>query len=92
MKQLTVSLIGTEVRTATRTFVIEVPDELNSATLSRLVLEDLADQARINWEFGTEGFVEITDHTVEEEQYPVQDRHVPVIPFKPLDESQTIAD
>lgn len=82
MKRLTVTLIGTVVRSATRTFVIEVPDEVSCSTLDRQVLEDLADEARIPWEFGTESFVEVTDHTVEEEAPPVQDCRFPVIPFK----------
>lgn len=86
MKRLTVTLIGTVVRSATRTFVIEVPDEMSRSTLDRQMLEDLAEEARIHWEFGTESFVAATDHSVEEDSVPVQDRHVPVIPFKMRDD------
>lgn len=82
MKRLAVTLIGTVVRSATRTFVIEVPDEVSCSTIDRQVLEDLADEGRIPWEFGTESFVQITDHSGEEEPTPVQDCRFPVIPFQ----------
>jgi len=82
MKRLTVTLIGAVVRSATRTFVIEVPDEVSCSTIDRQVLEDLADEGRIPWEFGAESFIQITDHSVEEESPPAQCRHFSVIPFQ----------
>lgn len=66
MKRLTVTLIGSVVRSASRTFVIEVPEDGNIATFDQQVLEDLADEARIPWEFGAESFVETVDHCIEE--------------------------
>jgi hypothetical protein len=82
MKQLTITLVGMVTHGATRSFVIEVPDEVNPATLDSHVLEDLADQAQIAWKFDTEGFVQMTDHVVEEGPATVQDCPLPVIAFK----------
>lgn len=90
MKQLTITLVGRVTHGATRSFVIEVPDEVNPATLDSHVLEDLADQAQIAWKFDNEGFVQMTDHVIEEDLILVQDCHLPVIAFKtPHEQAET---
>ena len=66
MKRLKVSLTGHLIQWASRTFVIEVPDDVNAETLDQQVLETLADDARIGWEFDTAGVVLATDHSVED--------------------------
>ena len=87
MKRLTITLVGSVVRAATRSFVIEVPDDVNPATLDPTVIESLADEARIAWEFDAEGFVQVSDHTAEEELDSEQNKRLPVIPFNKADDS-----
>jgi len=83
MKRLTVTLIGTVIRGATRSFVIEVPDDVNSATLNLQVLEDMANEAHIAWDFDAESFVQAIDH---ETEIAEQNDSLPVIAFKKPDE------
>lgn len=83
MKRVTINLIGTVMRGASRSFVIEIPDDVNVKTLDPHVLESIADEARVPWEFQSEGFVQVTDHTVEEETQPT----LPVIKFKKTPDS-----
>lgn len=78
MKQLKVTLTGHAIHWASRSFVIEVPDDVNVETLDQQALETLADEAKVGWEFDTEGFVQATDHSIEELQSKVE---LPVIPF-----------
>lgn len=66
MKQLKVTLTGHVTHWASRSFVIEVPDDVNIETLDQQALETLADKAKVGWEFDAEGFVQATDHSVEE--------------------------
>jgi len=66
MKRLIVNLIGTLAYSASRSFVIEVPDDVNISTLDREVLETLADGAKVAWDFNAEGFVQTTDHFIDE--------------------------
>ena len=87
MKRLTVTLVGSVVRSATRSFVIEVPVDVNPATLDPQVLESVADEARIAWEFDAQGFVQVSDHTIEVELASEQNSCLPVIPFNKRDDS-----
>ncbi len=83
MKRLTVTLIGTVTRGATRSFVVEVPDDVDAATLDLQVLEDMADEAHIAWDFDVESFVQVSDHETEVAEQNVE---LPVIAFKKPDE------
>jgi hypothetical protein len=78
MKQLKVTLTGQVTHWASRSFVIEVPDDVNVETLDQGVLESLADDAKVGWDFDAEGFVQTTDHSVEE---VTSEADLPVIPF-----------
>ncbi len=78
MKQLKVTLTGHVTHWASRSFVIEVPDDVNVETLDQQALETLADEAKVGWEFDAEGFVQVTDHSIEELHSTVE---LPVIPF-----------
>lgn len=78
MKQLKVTLTGHVTHWASRSFVIEVPDDVNIETLDQQALETLADEAKVGWEFDAEGFVQATDYSIEELQTTVE---LPVIPF-----------
>ena len=66
MKRLTINLTGTVSYFASRSFVIEVPDDVNISTIDREVLETLADDAKIAWDFNAEGYVQTTDHFIDE--------------------------
>lgn len=78
MKQLKVTLTGHVTDWASRSFIIEVPDDVNVETLDQQALETLADEAKVGWDFDAEGFVQTTDHSIEELQSPVE---LPDIPF-----------
>lgn len=77
MKRVAVQLIGNVSYHASRSFVIELPDDVNVLTLGQQFLETQADEARIAWNFSNEGFVQATDFVVEELK-PVPD-DLPVI-------------
>jgi len=79
MKHLTITLVGTVTYGATRSFVLEVPDDVNPATLDPHVLEDLADRAQIAWSFDNEGFVLMTDHVVDDTRLGECETTLPVI-------------
>ena len=66
MKRLKVSLTGHFIQWASRTFLVDVPDDFCVDTLDQVALEILADEARIGWEFDTGGVVLATDHSVED--------------------------
>ena len=66
MKRLKVSLTGHYIQWASRTFLVDVPDDFCVDTLDQEALETLADDARIGWEFDTGGVVLATDHSVED--------------------------
>ena len=79
MKRVKVNLFGNVTYHAYRDFVLEVPDDVNIASLDQQVLESMADDARIAWEFDAEGYVEVTDHVVEELGSEPSD--LPVVPL-----------
>ena len=87
MKRLTVNLVGSVSRWAGRSFVIELDDDVEVATLDQQVLETLADDARIPWEFGEERVLAVTDHFIGEEV----DARLPVIQFNQSNESADVA-
>lgn len=66
MKRVAVQLFGSVSYSASRSFVIEVPDDVDVQTLGQQFLETQADEARIAWNFSNEGFVQATDFVVEE--------------------------
>ena len=66
MKRVAVQLIGNVSYHASRSFVIELPDDVNVQTLGQQFLETQADEARIAWNFSNEGLVQATDFVVEE--------------------------
>lgn len=66
MKRVAVQLFGSVSYPASRTFVIEVPDDVDVQTLGQHFLETQADEARIAWTFSNEGLVQATDFVVEE--------------------------
>lgn len=66
MKRVAVQLIGNVSYHASRSFVIELPDDVNVQTLGQQFLEEKADEARIAWNFSNEGLVQATDFVVEE--------------------------
>ncbi len=78
MKQLKVTLTGHVTHWASRSFVIEIPDDVDVETLDQQVLETLADEAKVGWEYDAEGFVQTTDHSVEESD---SEADLPVIAF-----------
>ena len=84
MKRMTVKLVGNVTHWACRSFVIEVPDDVSVSTVNQQILESLADEALVPWEFGTEGLVHVTDHFVEEEQASGEGNSLITIPFMPV--------
>ena len=78
MKRLKINLTGHVSYGAFRSFVIEVADDVCVETLDQQVLETLADEAKVGWEFDNEGFVQATDHSIEELE---SEADLPVIPF-----------
>jgi hypothetical protein len=78
MKRLRINLTGQVTHWASRSFVIEVSDDVDTQTLDQGVLESLADDAKIGWDFDAEGFVQTTDHSVEEVD---SEADLPVIPY-----------
>jgi hypothetical protein len=62
---------------------LKFPYEVNVSTLDNQVLESLADEALVPWEFGTEGFVQVTDHVVEEKQASGEGNSLITIPLMP---------
>jgi hypothetical protein len=78
MKQLKVTLTGQVTHWASRSFVIEVSDDVDTQTLDLGVLESLADEAKVGWDFDAEGFVQTTDHSVVDAD---SEADLPVIPF-----------
>lgn len=79
MKRVSVQLFGNVSYHASRSFVIEVPDDVDVQTLGQQFLEAKADEARIAWTFSNEGVVQATDFVVEELE-SVQDE-LPMIPI-----------
>ncbi len=78
MKRLRINLTGQVTHWASRSFVIEVSDDVDTQTLDQGVLESLADEAKIGWDFDAEGFVQTTDHSVEVVD---SEADLPVIPY-----------
>ena len=66
MKRLIVNLTGEVTSFASRSFVLEVPDDANISTLDLQVLDALADDAKIAWEFEKTGVVLTNYHSVKE--------------------------
>jgi len=66
MKRVAIQLFGNVSYHASRSFVIEIPDDVNVQTLGQQFLEAKADEARIPWTFSNEGVVLATDFVVEE--------------------------
>ena len=66
MKRLKIELNGSVTYWASRSFILEVQDDVCVKTLDQQVFETLADDAKIPWDFGAEGFVQSTDHSIEE--------------------------
>lgn len=81
MKRLIVNLLGTVTYSATRSFVLEVPDGVNISTIDQGVLETLADDAMVAWEFNKDGFVLMTEHSIDEALVCNQDNLL-VIPLE----------
>lgn len=81
MKRLIVNLLGTVTYSATRSFVLEVPDDVDISTIDQGVLETLADDAMVAWEFHADGFVQMTEHSIEEASESVQENLL-VIPLE----------
>lgn len=79
MKRVSVQLFGSVSYHASRSFVIEVPDDVNVQTLGQQFLETQADEARIAWTFSNEGIVLATDFVVEE--LPTVQEELPIIPI-----------
>ncbi len=51
---------------ASRSFLVDVDDGSQLRTLSSDLLNDLADESHVPWEFGNVGCVEVDDHEVTE--------------------------
>ena len=83
MKRVSVQLFGSVTYQASRSFVVEVPDDVCVATLDQQFLETQADMARIAWNFSNEGFVQATDVSVEESNPVLGDLPVITIVGKP---------
>ena len=66
MKRLQINLTGHVTYGASRSFVIEVSDDVPAETLDRDFLETLADHWMIGWEFQAEGFVHSTHCSMED--------------------------
>ena len=91
VKQVAITLTGTLTQSATRSFILEVPQEVDSTILDPHVLEDLADLARIPWNFGTEGMVFMTDHVIEDVPSVKRDSRCPVITLTPTHQQEEFA-
>lgn len=66
MKQLIISLTGIVAHSASRSFIVVAPDHVNILNFDQEFLETLADDAKVAWDFNDEGFVQTTDHSIEE--------------------------
>lgn len=82
-----ITLIGTVTQGASRSFVVEIPDDVSVTTLDQQVLKSLADEAQIPWEFHSERFVQVADHAVKERA----GSHLPIILFEKNAESPEAA-
>mgnify|MGYP000861572232 FL=1 len=51
---------------SSRTFLVDVDDGTRLRTLRRELINELADEAHLPWEFGNVGFVTVDDHEVTE--------------------------
>ena len=51
---------------ASRSFLVDVDDGRQLRTVSSDLLNDLADESHVPWEFGNVGFVEVDEHEVTE--------------------------
>lgn len=76
MKRATINLFGSRTCRASRSFVIEVADDVSFETLDRQILDTLADEARVPWAFDADGYLETFDHTIEQSD---ADAKLPVI-------------
>jgi hypothetical protein len=65
MKQVTVTLVGSVTYHASRSFILEMPDDVDLRTVDLQVLESIADEARVPWMFDSEGLIQATDHFLE---------------------------
>lgn len=79
MKRVKVNLFGNVTYHASREFVIELPDDASVETIDQQILNDMAEEARIAWNFGAEGLVLATDHTVQELGSEPSD--LPIVPL-----------
>lgn len=66
MKRIKVTLFGSVSYAASRTFLVDVPLDADIGSFNTDVLVDVADEARIAWEFSKDGYVEVENHVVEE--------------------------
>jgi len=65
-RRIRVTLFGTVSYGASRTFLVDVTLDADIGSFNTGVLVDLADEARIAWEFSKDGYVEVENHAVEE--------------------------
>jgi hypothetical protein len=79
LKRLAITLFGSLTQGATRSYILEVTEDVNPATLDSHVLEDLADQSQIAWIFENDGLTLMTDHHVENDPHVVSQLDLYVI-------------
>ena len=91
MQRFTIKMFGSVTYGASRSFIVDVPDDVNVATIDQKVIEALADTARVAWEIDAEGFLQTIDQSVEALTADEMSK-LPVVPFTEAASSVAIPD
>ena len=83
VKRIMITLHATIIYSGRRTFAVDIPLDVNPHTFNTGILDGLADDARIAWDFSNEGFVDVSEHTIEEAVEPTAEAAYPIITLKP---------
>ena len=65
MKRLQITLNGSLIHGAHRTFSIQVPDDADVELIGTDTLCELADAAKVPWSFSESGYLQTDDHAIE---------------------------
>ena len=67
MRRVTVTLHGTLVRSAFRSFEIEVSNDTDLTTIAAETLNELADFEQIPWDYGDCSYLDLQDFSIDED-------------------------
>jgi len=66
MRKVIVTLHATLIRSAFRSFELEVSEDTDLTTMAPETLSDLADFERIPWDFGECDYIDLQDYAIDE--------------------------